>query len=120
MISLIESGYMLNFEININNIKSIYNNQIKSDENFIVEYAKRINYFGNIVLSNCASSKLIKEIGNVAECYLMMDIPKSESIKSALKMGFRKIIIPEKDIINLGKEISKNIIIAKIFLQKKD
>ncbi|MHA1671737.1 MAG: bifunctional phosphoribosyl-AMP cyclohydrolase/phosphoribosyl-ATP diphosphatase HisIE [Promethearchaeota archaeon] len=110
---------MLNFEININRIKSIYNNQIKNDEIFIVKYAKRINYFGNIIVSNCTSSNLLKKICNVAECYLMMNSPEFETIKSALQMGVKKVIIHEKDVMNIGKRISKNIIIAKITLQKK-
>jgi len=110
---------MLNFEINIGKLKSIYKNRVKNDENFIINYARRINYFGNIVLSNCTSNKLLKEICSVAECYLMMNSPKFETIKSVLQMGVKKVIIHEKDIGNIGKKISKNVIIARITLQKK-
>jgi len=110
---------MLNFEINIGKLKSIYKNRVKNDENFIINYARRINYFGNIVLSNCTSNKLLKEICSVAECYLMMNSPKFETIKSVLQMGVKKVIILEKDIGNIGKKISKNVIIARITLQKK-
>ena len=110
---------MLIFEINISKIKSIYKNQIKNDENFIVNYARRINYFGIVVLTNCTSNKLLKEICSVAECYLLMSSPKFETIKSVLQMGVKKVIIPEKDIKNIDRKISKNIIIARITLQKK-
>ncbi|MBY8987283.1 MAG: bifunctional phosphoribosyl-AMP cyclohydrolase/phosphoribosyl-ATP diphosphatase HisIE [Candidatus Lokiarchaeota archaeon] len=110
---------MLNFEININKIESLYKNQVKNDENFIINYARRLNYFGNIVLSNFTSYQRLKEICSVAECNLMMNSPKFETIKSVLQMGVKKIIIPEKDVIDIGQRISKTIIIAKITLQKK-
>ncbi len=109
---------MLNFEINISKIKSIYKNQVKNDENFIINYARRINYFGRVVLNNCTSNKLLKEICSVAECYLMMSSPKFETIKSVIQMGVKKVIIPEKEVKNIGQKISKNIIIARITLQK--
>ena len=109
---------MLNFEINISKIKSIYKNQVKNDENFIINYARRINYFGRVVLNNCTSNKLLKEICSVAECYLMMSSPKFETIKSVLQMGVKKVIIPEKDVKNIAQKISKNIIIAHITIQK--
>jgi len=109
---------MLNFEINITKIKSIYKNHVKNDENFIINYARRINYFGRVVLSNCTSNKLLKEICSVAECYLMMSSPKFETIKSVLQKGVKKVIIPEKDVKNIGQKISKNIIIARVTLQK--
>lgn len=49
-------AYMLNFEINISKIKSNYKNQLKNYENFIINYARSLNFFGNIVLSNCSSN----------------------------------------------------------------
>lgn len=110
---------MLNFEINIGKIKSNYKNQVKNDENFIINYARRISYFGNIVLSNCTSNSLIKEICNIAECHLMMSSPKFETIKSVLQMGVKKVIIPEKDIKFISQKFSKNVIIARITLQKE-
>lgn len=109
---------MLNFEININKIKSNYKNQVNNDENFILNYVKRVTRFGNIVLSNSPSDKLLKEICSVAECYLMMSSPKSETIKSVLQMGVKKIIIAEKDVEFISQKISKNVIIARITLQK--
>jgi len=110
-------AFMLNFEINISKIKSIYKNQVKNDENFIINYARTINYFGRVVLSNCTSNNLLKKICSVAECYLMMSSPKFETIKSVLQMGVKKVIIPEKDVKNIGQKISKNIIIARVTLQ---
>ncbi len=89
---------MLKFEINISKIKSIYKNQVKNDENFIINYARRINYFGSIVLSNFTDNSLLKKICNVAECYLMMNSPNFETIKSVLQMGVKKVIIPEEEV----------------------
>ena len=109
---------MLKFEININKIKSIYKNQIKNDENFIINYAIRINQFGSAVLSNFPSDNLLKKVCSVAECYLIMNSPNFETIKSVLQMGVKKVIIPEKEVKNIGQKISKKIIIARITLQK--
>jgi len=109
---------MLKFEINLRKIKSNYKNQVKNDENFIFNYAKRINFFGSIVLSNSTSNSLLKKICSVAECYLMMNSPNFETVKSVLQMGVKKVIIPEKDVRNIGQKISKKIIIARITLQK--
>ncbi len=109
---------MLNFEINIGKLKSLYKNQVKNDENFIINYARGVNFFGRVVLSNYTSNKHLKEICSVAECYLLMESPKFESIKSVLQRGVRKVIIPEKDIKFINQKISKNIIIARITLQK--
>jgi len=109
---------MLKFEINIGKIKSNYKNQVKNDENFIINYAKRINIFGRVVLSNFTSNSLLKKICSVAECYLMMNSPNFEAIKSVLQMGVKKVIIPEEDVKNIGQKISKKIIIARITLQK--
>lgn len=109
---------MLKFKINFNKIKSVYKNQIKDDENFIINYAKRINYFGSVVLSNFTPNSLLKQICTVAECYLMMNSPNLETIKSVLQLGVKKIIIPEEDVINIDQTISKKIIIARITLKK--
>ena len=109
---------MLKFEINIDKIKSIYKNQVKYNENFIINYARRINHFGSIVLSNITDNNLLKKICNVAECYLMMNSPNFETIKSVLQMGVKKVIIPEKEVKNIGQNISKKIIIARITLRK--
>lgn len=109
---------MLYFEINIANIKSIYKTQIKKDDNFLIDYARRINYFGCIILSNCSSDKLLKKICSVAECYLMMNSPKPEKIKSVLQMGVKKIIISEKDVDKIDQKLSKNVIMASITLPK--
>jgi phosphoribosyl-ATP pyrophosphohydrolase len=109
---------MLKFEINISKIKSIYKNQVKNDENFIINYARRINYFGSIVLSNFTDNSLLKKICNVAECYLIMNSPNFETIKSVLQMGVKKVIIPEEEVKKVGQNISKKIIIARITLQK--
>ena len=109
---------MLKFEININKIKSIYKNQIKNYENFIINYAIRINQFGSAVLSNFPSDNLLKKVCSVAECYLIMNSPNFETIKSVLQMGVKKVIIPEKEVKNIGQKISKKIIIARITLQK--
>ena len=49
---------MLKFELNISKIKSTYENQLKIDEDFIINYAKRINYFGSVVVSNIESHNL--------------------------------------------------------------
>ena len=109
---------MLKFEINITQIKSNYKNQLKYDEDFIVNYAKRINYFGSVVLDHFTYNNLLKKVCSVAECYLMMKSPNFETIKSVLKMGVKKVIIPEKDVKNISQQISKKIIIARITLQK--
>ena len=109
---------MLKFKININKIKSNYKNQIKNDENFITNYTKRINFFGSVVLSNFTPHNLLKKICSVAECYLMMNSPNFETIKSVLQMGVKKVIIPENEVKNISQNISKNIIIARITLQK--
>ncbi len=109
---------MLKFEINFSKIKSIYKNQIKNNENFIINYAIRINQFGSAVLSNFPSDNLLKKVCSVAECYLIMNSPNFETIKSVLQMGVKKIIIPEKEVKNIGQSISKKIIIARITLQK--
>jgi len=112
-------AFMLNFEINISKIKSNYKNQLKNDENFIINYARSLNLFGNIVLSNCSSNQLLKDICSVAECYLMMSSPKVDIIKSVLQMGVKKVIILEKDLEEISQKISKNAIIARIMLPKK-
>ena len=109
---------MLKFEINFSKIKSIYKNQVKYDEYFIINYAKRINHFGSVVLSNFTCNNLLKKICSVAECYLMMNSPNFETIKSVLQMGVKKVIIPEKEVKNIGQNISKKVIIARITLQK--
>ena len=109
---------MLKFEINITQIKSNYKNQLKYDEDFIVNYAKRLNYFGSVVLDHFTYNNLLKKVCSVAECYLMMKSPNFETIKSVLKMGVKKVIIPEKDVKNISQQISKKIIIARITLQK--
>jgi len=108
---------MLKFELNISKIKSSYENQLKIDENVIINYAKRINYFGSVVVSNIESHSLLKGICEVAECDLMMNSPKLETIKVALRNGVRSVIIPEKEIEDISQVVSKNIIIAKITLQ---
>ena len=109
---------MLKFELNISKIKSSYENQLKIDENFIFNYAKRINYFGSVVLSNIESHSLLKRICEVAECDLMMNSPKIETIKVVLRKGVKRVIIPEKMIDDISQKISKNIIIARITLRK--
>ena len=110
---------MLNFEINIGKIKSLDKNRLKNDENFIINYARGVNFYGRVVLSNYASFNPLKEICSVAECYLMMNSPNFETVKSVLQMGVKKVIIPEKDIKLISQKISKNIIIARITLQKE-
>jgi len=109
---------MLKFELNISKIKSLYEIQLKIDENFIINYAKRINYFGSVVVSNIESQSLLKGICDVAECDLMMNSPKLETIKAVLRKGVKRIIIPEKEVEDVGQNISKNIIIARITLRK--
>ncbi len=85
---------MLKFELNISKIKSSYENQLKIDENFIFNYAKRINYFGSVVLSNIESHSLLKRICEVAECDLVMNSPKLETVNAVLRMGVKRVIIP--------------------------
>jgi len=109
---------MLKFKLNISKIKSFYENQSKIDENFIFNYAKRINYFGSVVVSNIETQSLLKSICGVAECDLMMNSPKLEEIKAALRKGVKRIIIPEKEVEDIGQRVSKNIIIARITLRK--
>ena len=109
---------MLKFELNISKIKSFYENQSKIDENFIFNYAKRINYFGSVVVSNIETQCLLKSICGVAECDLMMNSPKLEEIKAALRKGVKRIIIPEKEVKSIAQKVSKNIIIARITLRK--
>ena len=109
---------MLKFELNISKIKSLYENQLKIDENFILNYAKRINYFGSVVVSNIESHNLLKGICDVAECDLMMNSPKLETIRAVLRKGVKRVIIPEKEIEDIGQKVSKNIIIVKITLRK--
>ena len=109
---------MLKFELNISKIKSSYENQLKIDENFILNYAKRINYFGSVVVSNFESHNLLKEICDVAECDLVMNSPKLETIQEVLRKGVKRVIIPVEKIENIGQKVSKNIIIAKITLRK--
>ena len=110
---------MLKFELNISKIKSSIENQLKIDENFIINYAKNINYFGSVVLSNITSPSLLKGICKVAECNLVMNSPNVEEIRSALQKGVKRIIIPENKVEYVSKNISKNIIIARITLQER-
>jgi len=109
---------MLKFELNVSKIKSSYENQVKIDENCIFNYAKRINYFGSVVLSNIESHSLLKRICEVAECDLVMNSPTIETIKAVLRKGVKRIIIPEKTIDDISQKISKKIIIARITLRK--
>ncbi len=109
---------MLKFELNISKIKSLYENQLKIDENFILNYAKRINYFGSVVVSNIESHNLLKGICDVVECDLMMNSPKLETIRAVLRKGVKRVIIPEKEIEDISQKVSKNIIIVKITLRK--
>ncbi len=109
---------MLKFELNISKIKSSYENQLKIDENFIFNYAKRINYFGSVVVSNIESQSLLKGICDVAECDLMINSPNLKSIKEVLQKGVKRIIIPEKEVESIAQKVSKNIIIARITLRK--
>jgi len=110
---------MLKFELNISKIKSSDDNQLKIDENFIINYVKRINYFGSVVVSNIESQSLLTGICGVAECDLIMNSPKLETIKAVLRNGVKRVIIPEKDVEDIAQKVSKNIIIARITLQKK-
>ena len=110
---------MLRFELNINKIKSNCINELEVEDNFIIDYAKSINYFGSIVISNCSSYDLLKSVCSVAECYLMMENPNLESIKLGLQMGVRKFIVPDREIEKINKMVSKNIIIARITLKEK-
>ena len=110
---------MLKFELNIRKIKSLYENQLKIDENFIINYAKRINYFGSVVVSNIESQIILKGICDVAECDLMMNSPKLETIRAVLRKGVKRVIIPEKEVEDIGQKVSKNIIIVKITLRNK-
>ncbi len=109
---------MLKFELNISKIKSSIDNQLKIDEDFIINYAKRINYFGSVVVNNIDSLNLLKEICKVAECNLVMNSPNVETIRSVLQKGVKKIIIPENKVEYISKSISKKIIIARITLSK--
>lgn len=109
---------MLKFELNISKIKSTYENQLKIDEDFIINYAKRINYFGSVVVSNIESHNLLKGICNVAECDLVMNSPKLETIQEVLRKGVKRVIVPEKKVEDIGQKLSKNVIIARITLQK--
>ena len=110
---------MLRFELNINKIKLNCKNRQKVDDNFIIDYARSINYFGSIVISDSSSIDLLKGVCSVAECYLMMDTPNLESIKLGLQMGVRKFIVPDREIEKINKMVSKNIIIARITLKEK-
>ena len=110
---------MLKFELNISKIKSSYENQLKIDENFIINYAKRINYFGSVVVSNIESQTILKGICDVAECELMMNSPKLETVKAVLRKGVKRVIISEKEVEDISQKVSKNIITAKITLQNK-
>jgi len=109
---------MLKFELNISKIKSFYENQLKIDENFIFNYAKRINYFGSVVVSNIESQSLLKGICGVADCDLMMNSPKLEMIQAVLRKGVKRLIIAEKEVEDISQKVSKNIIIARITLRK--
>ncbi len=109
---------MLKFELNISKIKSSDENQLKIDENFIFNYAKRINYFGSVVVSNIESQNLLKGICGVADCDLMMNSPKMETIQAVLRKGVKRLIIPEKEVEDISQKISNNIIIARITLRK--
>ena len=109
---------MLKFELNIGKIKSSYENQLKIEEDFIINYAKRINYFGSVVVSNIESHNLLKGICDVAECDLVMNSPKLETIQAVLRKGVKKVIIPVEKIEDIGQKVSKNIIIARITLRK--
>jgi len=109
---------MLKFELNISKIKSTYENQLKIDEDFIINYAKRINYFGSVVVSNIESHNLLKGICNVAECELVMNSPKLETIQEVLRKGVKRVIVREKEVENISQKVSKNIIIARITLRK--
>lgn len=110
---------MLKFEINIGEIKSIYKNQIENDENFIANYAKKLNLFGSVVLCNFTSNDQLKGIFSVSECYLMMNSPNIKAVKAAIRMGVKKVIIPEKDVKYIGQMVSKKIIIARIRLREE-
>jgi len=110
---------MLRFELNINKIKSNGKNRLKVEDNFIIDYAKSINYFGSLIISNCPSNDLLKKVCSVAECYLMMETPNLESIKLGLQMGVSKFIVPDKEVERISKTVSKNVIIARILLEEK-
>jgi phosphoribosyl-ATP pyrophosphohydrolase len=110
---------MLRFELNIKKIKSNYKIGTKIEDSYIIDYAKRINYFGSVIISNCSSNDLLKSVCSVAECYLMMDTPNVESIKLGLQMGVRKFIVPDKELEKVSKVASNNIIIGKITLKEK-
>lgn len=110
---------MLNFELNISKIESLNKNQFKIDENFVINYAKSINYFGSIIASNLSSGSLLKGICSVSECNLTMNSPDLEAVKSALQKGVKKVIIPAKEVKNICQNISKNIIIARITLREE-
>ena len=99
-------------------IKSSYENQLKIDEDFIINYAKRINYFGSVVVSNIESHNLLKGICDVAKCDLVMNSPKLEAIQEVLRKGVKRVIVPEKELENINQKVSKNIIIARITLRK--
>ncbi len=110
---------MLKIEIDFEKIKTNIKNQLKVDDNFLVKYAKIINYFGSIIINNCTSYSHLKELCSVAECYLMVNSSDSKFIKKALKLGIKKIIIPYKDIKKISQKISKNVLIARITLSEK-
>ena len=109
---------MLKFELNISKIKSSFENQSKVDENFIINYAKSINYFGSVVANDIDSYNLLKGICKVAECNLMINSPTVETVRLVLQKGVKKIIIPENKVEEISKSISKKIIIARITLRK--
>lgn len=109
---------MLKFELNISKIKSSFENQSKIDENFIINYAKSINYFGSVVANDIDSYNLLKGICKVAECNLMINSPTVETVRLVLQKGVKKIIIPENKVEEISKSISKKIIIARITLRK--
>jgi len=109
---------MLKFELNISKIKSSFENQSKIDENFIINYAKSINYFGSVVANDIDSYNLLNGICKVAECNLMINSPTVETVRLVLQKGVKKIIIPENKVEEISKSISKKIIIARITLRK--
>jgi len=79
---------------------------------------KRINYFGSVVVSNIESQSLLKGICGVADCDLMMNSPKLETIQAVLRKGVKRLIIAEKEVEDISQKVSKNIIIARITLRK--
>ena len=109
---------MLKFELNISKIKSLNENQLKIDEDFIINYAKSLNYFGSVVVSNINSPSLLKGICKAAECNLVLNSPEIETIRSVLQNGVKKVIIPEKEVENVSQKISKNVLVARITLRE--